>query len=199
MLKVWGRRSAFNVQKVLWLLDEIGLPYSHVPAGGSFGLLDQSEFLAMNPHGRVPVIEDDDGTVVWESHSILRHLATRYGGGSALWPDDPAGRSRLDRWMDWSLSRLQPAFIDGVFMALCRTPEPERDLAHIEQSITQCAIYFLLSDQVLAGRDFLDGEHLTLADIPAEATQRRCLVRALSRTRRLQRARHGHVLSGVYA
>ena len=70
MLKVWGRRSSFNLQKVMWLVGELGLPHEHIPAGGSFGGLDPA-VLAMNPHGRVPVI-DDDGTVVWESHTILR-------------------------------------------------------------------------------------------------------------------------------
>ena len=64
MLKVWGRRSSFNLQKVMWLVGELGLPHEHIPAGGDFGLNDTPEFLAMNPHGRVPVI-DDDGTVVW--------------------------------------------------------------------------------------------------------------------------------------
>ena len=65
MLKIWGRRSSFNLQKVMWLVGELGLPHQHIPAGGDFGLNDTPEFLAMNPHGRVPVI-DDDGTVVWE-------------------------------------------------------------------------------------------------------------------------------------
>ena len=70
MLKVWGRRSSFNLQKVMWLVGEMGLPHEHIPAGGSFGGLDDPAFLAMNPHGRVPVI-DDDGTVVWESQNDL--------------------------------------------------------------------------------------------------------------------------------
>ena len=70
-LTVWGRRSSFNVQKVLWTLDELGLPYEHRDAGGSYGGLDTPEFLAMNPHGRVPVVRDGS-LVVWETHSIVR-------------------------------------------------------------------------------------------------------------------------------
>jgi glutathione S-transferase len=166
MLKVWGRRSAFNVQKVMWLIDELGIAHEHVPAGGSFGLIDQPDFLALNPHGRVPVIQDVDGTVVWESHSILRYLAATYGDG-ALWPTDAAGRSQCDRWMDWSLSRLQPALIDGIFMPLCRTPEAQRDPALIERSIAQCAASFQVLDTILQTRDFVEGDRLTLADIPA--------------------------------
>jgi glutathione S-transferase len=87
MLKVWGRGSSFNVQKVLWLVGELGLPHEHISAGGDFGGLGDPGFLAMNPHGRVPTI-DDDGVVVWESHTILRYLAAKQGG-AAWWPEAP--------------------------------------------------------------------------------------------------------------
>ena len=60
MLKVWGRRSSFNVQKVMWLIGELGLAHEHIDAGGSAGGLDAPAFLAMNPHGRIPVIRDGD-------------------------------------------------------------------------------------------------------------------------------------------
>ncbi len=104
MPTIWGRRSSFNVQKVLWLAGELGLAYEHIPAGGRFGLLDTPEFLRMNPHGRVPLLRDGD-TVVWESHAILRYLAARHGAG-AFWPADPARRVRADGWMDWAQTAL---------------------------------------------------------------------------------------------
>ena len=103
MLTIWGRRNAFNVQKVLWLAGELDLPHGHVPAGGDFGGLDDPAFRAMNPHGRVPVI-DDGGTVVWESHAILRYLAARDG---RLWPAGPAARSQADRWNFAPSARLR--------------------------------------------------------------------------------------------
>ena len=165
MLTVWGRRNAFNVQKVMWLVDELALAHRHVPAGGQFGVLDTPAFLAMNPHGRVPVI-DDGGTVVWESHSILRYLAARYGR-PGFWRDDPAEQSRADRWMDWSQTTLQPTFLNGVFRGYFRTPPEQRDTARVEQSIAACAQHFQALDAALAGQPLLAGDALTLADIAA--------------------------------
>ena len=165
MLQVWGRRYSINVQKVLWLIGELDLPHEHIPAGGSFGIRDTPEFLAMNPHGHVPVIKDGD-TVVWESHSILRYLAAQYGG-SRFWDADAGRRSQVDRWMDWSQSSLQPAFITGVFWNFYRTPEALRDLKKIEENIQLCMQYFQLLDGVLSRSPFLAGGSLTLADIPA--------------------------------
>jgi len=165
MLKVWGRRSSFNVQKVLWLIGELGLAYEHIPAGGSFGPLDTPQFLAMNPHGRVPVI-DDEGVVVWESHTILRYLAARFGG-ARWWPEDPAARSMAERWMDWSQTALQPDFLMGVFWGFYRTPDLQRDWPAIHAKIAACAAHFQLLDRMLERRRFLLGEDLTLADLPA--------------------------------
>jgi glutathione S-transferase len=165
MLKVWGRRSSFNVQKVLWLVGELELTHEHIPAGGSFGRLEEPAFRALNPHGRVPVIEDGD-VVVWESHAILRYLAARYDRGG-LWPEDPADRARVDGWMDWSQTALQPDFLNGVFWAYYRTPEAQRNWTAICRSIDRCTRHFRLLDSVLAHQPFLGGERLSLADIPA--------------------------------
>jgi glutathione S-transferase len=114
MLKVWGRRSSFNVQKVMWLIGELGLEHQHIDAGGKFGGLDTSAFLVMNPHGRVPVIQEDDttDTTVWESHAILRYLAPRHGAGH-FWSGDPAVRADVDGWMDWSQTSLQQHCIEN--------------------------------------------------------------------------------------
>jgi glutathione S-transferase len=162
MLTIWGRRNAFNVQKVMWLVGELGLPHQHVPAGGDFGGLDDPAFRAMNPHGRVPVI-DDGGTVVWESHSILRYLAARDG---RLWPSDPAERSQADRWMDWSLASLQRDFMD-LFWGHWRTPEAQRDPELIARKQAACAAHFRLLDAHLAERPYLAGGAFGLGDIPA--------------------------------
>ena len=165
MLKVWGRRSSFNLQKVMWLVGELGLAHEHIPAGGDFGLNDTPEFLAMNPRGRVPVI-DDDGTVVWESQTILRYLAAKYGRGR-FWSDDPGERSLAERWMDWSQASLQADFLMGVFWGFYRTPEAQRNMPAVNARIRACTRHFQLLDRILADRPFLCGDSLTLADIPA--------------------------------
>jgi glutathione S-transferase len=118
----------------------------------------------MNPHGKVPVI-DDDGTVVWESHAILRYLAARYGG-TRWWADDPARRSLADRWMDWSATTVQPDFLMGVFWGYYRTPDAQRDWPAIRAKLALCAEHFQALDQSLAGRFYVLGDDLTLADIP---------------------------------
>ena len=142
MLTIWGRCSSFNLQKVMWLVDELGIEHRHIEAGGQFGGLDTPEFRAMNPHGRVPVI-DDNGTIVWESHAILRYLAACYGRGS-FWNDDAAERSRVDQWLDWSQTTLQPDFLVGVFWGFYRTPAPQRNLSAIKESISRCTRHFQL-------------------------------------------------------
>jgi glutathione S-transferase len=165
MLTVYGRKSSFNVQKVMWLVGELGIAHRHIELGGSFGGLDTAEFRAMNPHGRVPVIVDGD-TTVWESHAILRYLAARYGG-DRFWNEDPAARSHWERWMDWAQTTLQPDFLTGVFWGFYRTPAAQRDMRAVGEKIRRCARHFQLLDAVLADRAFLLGDCLTLADIPA--------------------------------
>ncbi len=164
MLKVWGRRNSFNVQKVMWLIGELGLEHMHINAGGSFGGLDDPEFLKMNPHGKVPVI-DDNGTIVWESHTIVRYLSARYGAGN-FWPENPSERSFADRWMDWSLATLQPAFMD-VFWGFYRTPEDKRNWPLIRDAVERCARCYRLLDTHLVRQGYLAGDRLTMADVPA--------------------------------
>jgi glutathione S-transferase len=167
MLKIWGRKNSINVQKVMWTVGELGLSHERVDAGGPFGGLDTEEFRAMNPNARVPVIEDD-GVTIWESQAIVRYLAAKYGAGS-LWAEDPGVRSLADRWMDWTVADLQPAFIGGVFWNFYRTPEAQRNWPLIRQGIARSAILFSLLDRHLAGRTFIAGDALTIGDIAAGA------------------------------
>jgi len=163
MLKIWGRASSANVQKVLWLAAELGITYEHVSVGGSFGGLNEPSFRVLNPHGRVPVLQDGD-TAIWESHTIVRYLAARYGDGS-LWPADPLARAQMDEWMDWAQTAFQPDFLNGVFWGYFRTPEAQRNWPAIHDSLKRCSRHIERIDAILAGRPFLAG-NFSLADIP---------------------------------
>jgi glutathione S-transferase len=164
VLEIWGRRSAYNVQKVLWAAGELGLAHTHVDAGGAAGGLDTPRFRAMNPHGRVPVLVDGAVTV-WESNSTVRYLAARHGAGS-LCREDAAERSLADRWMDWELATLQPDFM-SLFWGWYRTPEAQRNARAIEAARARCAEHYRRLDEQLASRAFLAGDAFTMGDIPA--------------------------------
>jgi len=163
MLKVFGRRNAYNVQKVLWAVGEIGLSFEHVNVGGLAGQLDTPEFLALNPHGRIPVLVDAE-TVIWESNTIVRYLSARYGAGW-LWPESPALRSLADRWMDWELASLQNDFL-ALFWGYFRTPPEKRNHEAIRQSLARCEQHYQKLDSHLACQPYLGGENFTMGDIP---------------------------------
>lgn len=167
MLKIWGRRSAFNVQKAMWAIGELELSHEHVNAGGDAGGLDAPEFRRMNPHGRIPVI-DDDGLVVWESNTIIRYLGAKYGQGH-LWDPDPASRSLADRWLDWGLATAQRDFLD-LFWGYYRTPKERRDPSFVAERFKRCADNYLLLDKHLESRAYLAGDVFSMADIPTGTT-----------------------------
>src|SRR4051794_10452632 len=75
MLKIWGRNTSSNVQKVIWALGEMQVPFERIDVGGAFGKTKDSFYLAMNPNSLVPTLEEEDGFTLWESNSIVRYLA----------------------------------------------------------------------------------------------------------------------------
>ncbi len=163
MLTIWGRKNSSNVRKALWCAEEAGLEYRTVDAGGAFGLVDEPAFRAMNPNGRVPVIEDD-GFVLWESNAIVRYLAARYAPGD-LYPQDPVRRADADKWMDWTTSTLAGPFRD-LFWGTLRTPPEQRDEALIAKALQTCGELLRVPDQTLAGQPWLSGERFGMGDIP---------------------------------
>jgi glutathione S-transferase len=171
MLTIWGRANSVNVQKVLWCCAELGLPFERIDAGLHFGRNDQSDYLAMNPNGRVPTLVDGD-FVLWESNAIIRYLAMQYGRDSTLYPADPKARASVDRWLDWTLSTLQPAE-RPVFWGFVRTSAPERDMAALERAGNAVAQLWRIIDQRLQGRDYLETTRFTLADLVLAAYARR--------------------------
>jgi glutathione S-transferase len=94
------------------------------------------------------------------------NLAARHGAGK-FWSDDPLARARVDGWMDWSQTALQPDFLTGVFWGFFRTPEHKRNWPAIRAALARCVRHFEKLDRLLEGRSFLLGDALTLADITA--------------------------------
>jgi glutathione S-transferase len=181
MLKLWGRLSSVNVQKVVWALDEIGAPYERIDAGGPFGVVDTPDFLRMNPNGLVPVI-DDSGFVLWESNAIVRYLSARHAEGS-LWPTDVQVRADADRWMDWQATTFTPA-AGPAFHGLIRTAPDKRDAGAVAQSIAKAEPMAALLDAHLAGRRFIAGDAFTAGDIAVGAAAHRWLNLPTAREKR---------------
>jgi len=170
-LTIWGRANSVNVQKVLWCLAELDLAYERIDAGMAFGKNDRPEYLAMNPNGRVPTLVDGD-YVLWESNSVMRYLNLAYGGGSLIYPPSPQARAAVDRWLDWTLSTLQP--VDRpVFWALVRTPVEKRDMVAIQKDVDAEAVVWRIPEALLASRRFIEGDQFTIADIAIGAFARR--------------------------
>jgi len=163
MLRIWGRGNSSNVQKVVWLCEEIALPYERIDVGGAFGGLDVPDYLARNPNGRIPAI-DDGGFVLWESNAIVRYLADKYGAG-ALCPNEFQQRALCDRWLDWQQTTLAVDFVSIVY-ALLRTPPEERNPDAIAAATARLGAALTIFDAELEGRDYIMGDQLTIGDIP---------------------------------
>ena len=163
MLKVWGRRNSANVQKVMWAIGELALPHERIDIAGAFGKNREAPYLALNPNGLVPTLEDGD-LVLWESNTIVRHLARAHGKGS-LEPADPKARARASQWMDWQLSVLGPA-IHETFWGLVRTAPEKRNLAAIETSKTRTTAAITILDAQLARTAYVAGDEFSMGDIP---------------------------------
>lgn len=151
----------------MWTLEELALAFQREDVGGEFGRNRDSDFLALNPNGLVPVIVDGD-VVLWESNTIVRYLAARYGraapADSPLWEPDEAQRARIERWMDWQLSLATPA-LNLLTSALVHKSAKVTPADDVERAKRQLADGMRILDQELGMRNFLAGERFSLADI----------------------------------
>jgi len=164
VIKVWGRNTSSNVQKVMWAIAEIGLPHERIDIGGSFGKNREAAYLAMNPNGLVPTLEEEDGFLLWESNSIVRYLAAKHRS-TILEPADLRTRALANKWMDWQLSVCGPA-ITPVFWGLIRTSPEKRDHAVIEAGKKNTTAAMQTMDAQLAKTTYLAGDGFSYGDIP---------------------------------
>ena len=169
MLRVLGRATSGNVQKVLFFLEETGTPYSREDYGRQFNNTG-GDYLKLNPNGKVPTIVDGD-LVIWESHTILRYLATKHGKAD-LYPADAAARTQVERWMDWLLASVNYQYVQ-VFKD-SKKPEAER-AATFAADAKELAAQLEILDRAMTGRSFIAGSNFTLADLALGPVLHRCL------------------------
>jgi len=169
MIRVLGRATSGNVQKVVWLLEELGVPYQREDYGRQFNNTGDAAYLGLNPTGKVPTLVDGD-TVVWESNTILRYLCAKLG--SDLLPKDPAARSQAERWMDWLLASLNEPYLQ-VFRE-AKKPENERSPG-FEAAGKALAEQLALLDGYLAKHDYLAGGRPSVAEFALGPIVHRCL------------------------
>jgi glutathione S-transferase len=162
MRTIYGRPDSQHTQKVLWACGELQLQFDFVHVGRvSRGELDP-DYRRLNPNGLVPTLVED-GVVLWESNTIVRYLASRYGSG--LVADDPRGRAFGERWMDWQLTTLNDAF-RPVFRPLVEGPAEARSPAKLTPAINVLNDTFAILDRHLADSSYVSGETFRIYDIP---------------------------------
>ena len=162
MLKIWGRTTSSNVQKVLWTCAELDIPFERVDWGGPFGGNRDPAYLALNPNGLVPTVEDGN-LVIWESNTIIRYLCAKHNGAH-LHPTEPARRTEVERWMDWQLASLGPP-MGVMLMGYYRTPPEQRDARALEAARMRAIEYWSMVERQLERGPYIAGAEFTLADI----------------------------------
>lgn len=174
MMRLWGRTSSLNVQKVTWCLGELGKvqgqDYERIDAGLAFGVNNTPEYKRLNPNGLVPTLVDGD-FVLWESHAIVRYLASLYGM-DRLMPSDLQLRADSDRWMDWTHTTLWSS-LRLTFIGLTRTPEAQWDLPAVSNAYQDASKALLALDQVLSTQTYCAGPQFSMGDITLGVTVHR--------------------------
>lgn len=163
MIKLWGRATSSNVMKVIWLLEELGIAYTRVDVGGSFGGTATPEYRAMQPLGLVPAIEDGDFDL-FESNSILRYICNAHAPTTSLYPTEPKARARVEAWMDFQQTAVNRP-LGTVFLGLVRTAPAQRDMAAITAAAKEAAGHWAILDTRLARQAYVASDQFSLADI----------------------------------
>ena len=168
MLRLLGRNTSGNVQKVIFLLEELGTPYTREDYGRQFNNTQDAAYLKLNPNGKVPTLVDGD-TVIWESNTILRYLAGKHG---KLYPADPVARTEVERWMDWLLAAVNYQYVQ-VFKDSKKAANERA--ATFEADAKELAAQLAILDGALAGKAWIAGKDFTIADVALGPIMHRCL------------------------
>ncbi len=160
-LKIYGvaRSRAF---RILWMAKELGLDYEHVKVDFATGETRQPGFLALNPNGHVPVI-DDDGFILWESMAINLYLAKKYGTGG-LYPTRLEDEARAWQWSFWGMTEVERPVLTAM-MNRAVYPEGKRDCAAADAAEQALGQPLKVLDGALSRSANLLGDHFTVADL----------------------------------
>jgi glutathione S-transferase len=161
-LKIWGvaRSRAF---RTLWMAAELGLDYELVKVDFADGGTRRPEFLALNPNGHVPVI-DDGGFRLWESMAINLYLAKKYGSGDGgLYPRQLDDEARAWQWSFWGMTEVERPALTALLNRI--GPEDRRDAAAADEAERALAAPLAVLDGAVAARPYLLGERFTVADL----------------------------------
>jgi glutathione S-transferase len=169
VIRLLGRQTSGNVQKVIFCLEELQVPYIREDYGRQFGNTLTDEYRKLNPNAKVPTLIDGD-LVIWESHTILRYLAAV--GGPALTGATPAERTMVERWMDWLLGHLNTPYL--AMFRDAKKPPAERAPDFAAQSADLVAQLKIL-DGHIAGREWFALDRFTIADMALGTIVKRCL------------------------
>ncbi|BCD89577.1 glutathione S-transferase [Pseudomonas solani] len=160
MYKVHGDYISGNCYKVKLILTLLGKPYQWVPVDILKGETQSEAFLALNPNGKIPVLELEDGTTLWESNAILNFLAE----GSDLLPSEPRLRTQVLQWQFFEQYSHEPYVAVARFIKLYQGMPAER-----EEEYRTCLVrgYKALKvmEQQLSRTPYLVGEQYSIADI----------------------------------
>jgi glutathione S-transferase len=171
MLTIYGVYRS-RASRNLWLVHELGIPFKHVPIMQAYRLADPNAadapmhtrspaFLAVNPNGHVPTI-DDDGVVLHESLAINLYLAKKHGG--ALAPATVAEDGQMTMWSLWAATEVETHAL-AILQHRAAKPPAERDAAVASAAIATLRAPFKVLDDALAGAGFVVGGRFTVADL----------------------------------
>ena len=175
-LRIYGiaRTRAF---RALWMAEELGLAYEHLPIEIGDAGARAPEFLKINPNGRLPFIEDD-GFVLFESLAITLYLAKKHSTGK-LYPGTLRGEAKAWQWTSWALSEVDRG-VNIWSLHAVRLPEAERDATKRDEALKVVARPFRVLDAALANHSYLLGDEFTVADLNVAAVISRAVDMDLS-------------------
>jgi len=177
-LRIYGiaRTRAF---RALWIANELGLDYEHIPIEIGAAGARKPDYLAINPNGRLPAI-DDGGFTLWESLAITLYLAKKHATGS-LYPATLEGEAKAWQWSLWSVQEVDRG-VNIWSLHAVRLPPEDRDPQRLNEALKVIAAPFKVLDGALAARPYLLGEEFTVADLNVAAVISRAIDMDLAAT-----------------